>query len=107
MFVSKFYEHGDRVRAKARLVAPGFKQSKCIIFFETFASTPAASCFCLLGAIACRLGLVLCHLVAEQAFGQASMDEHIFMRLPPGCREISGKLVWLNRSLYGLTKASR
>ena len=29
------------------------------------------------------------------------------MRLPPGCGEISGKILRLNRSLYGLKQASR
>ena len=29
------------------------------------------------------------------------------MRLPPGCGEMSGKIVRLNRSLYGLKQASR
>ena len=29
------------------------------------------------------------------------------MRLPPGCGEISGKIIRLNRSLYGLKQASR
>ena len=94
------------VRAKARLVARGFKQREGIDFFETFAPTPAASCFRLLGAIACELGLDLCHFDAEQAFVQSSLED-VFMRLPPGCGEMSGKIVTLNRSLYGLKQASR
>ena len=72
MFAWKFNEHGDVVRAKARLVARGFKQREGIDFFETFAPTPAAFCFSLLGAIACELGLDLCHFDAEQAFVQSS-----------------------------------
>ena len=94
------------VRAQARLVARGFKKCEGIDVFETFAPTPAASCFRLLGAIACELGLDLCHFDAEQAFVQSSLDEDIFMRLPPGCGEMSGKIVRLSRSLYGLKQAS-
>ena len=94
-------------RAKARLVTRGFKQREGIDFFQTIAPTPAASCFCLLGAIACELGWDFCHFDAEQAFVQSSLDEDIFMRLPPDCGERSGKKVRLNRSLYGLKQASR
>ena len=95
------------VRAKARLVARGFNQREGIDFFETFAPTPAASCIRLLGALACELNLDLCHFDAEQAFVQSSLDEDVFMRLPQGCGEMSGKVVRLDRSLYGLKQASR
>ena len=46
------------IREKARLVARGFKQRDGIDFFETFAPTPAASCFRLLGTIAYEMGFV-------------------------------------------------
>ena len=95
------------VRAKARLVARGFKQREGIDKFENFASTPATSCFRLLEAIACELGLSLCHFDAKQAFDESSLEEDVFMRLPPGCGEMFGKIVRLTRSLHGLKQASR
>ena len=49
----------------------------------------------------------LCHFDAEQAVVQSSLEEDFFMRLHPGCGEMSGKIVRLNRSLYGLKQASR
>ena len=107
VFAWKSNEHGYVVRAKVRLVARGFKQREGIDFFETFASKPAASCFCLLGAIACELCVDLCHFDAEKAFVQSRLGEDVFMRLPPGCGEMSGKIVRLYRSLYGLKQASR
>ena len=107
MFDWKTNEHAHVVRAKARLVARGFKQREGIDYFETFAPTPAASCIRLLGAIACELDLDLCHFDAEQAFVQSTLEEDVFMRLPQGCGEMSGKVVRLNRSLYGLKQASR
>ena len=85
-------------------MARGFKQREGIDFFDTFAPTPAASRFRLLGAISCELDLDLCHFDAEQAFVQSSLEEDVFMRLPPGCGEMSGKVVRLNRSIYGLSK---
>ena len=103
----KSNEIGFATRAKARLVARGCGQREGIDFFETFAPTPTASCIRLLGAIACELDLDLCHFDAEQAFVQSNLDEDVFMRLPRGCGEMSGKVVRLNRSLYGLKQASR
>ena len=80
---------------------------KILIFFMLFPRRLLPLVFCLLGAIECELGLDLCHFDAEQAFVQSSLDEDVFMRLPPGCGEMSGKIVRLNRSLYGLKQASR
>ena len=63
--------------AKARLVTRGCGQREGIDFFETFAPTPTASCTRLLGAIACELDLDCCHIDAEQAFVQSSLDEDV------------------------------
>ena len=35
------------------------------------------------------------------------MDTEIFFRLPPGCGRLSGKVVRLNKTLYGLTQSDR
>ena len=59
---------GKVVRAKARLVARGFRQVEGVDYFETFAPTPASSWVRLLASIACELDLDLCHFDAEQAF---------------------------------------
>ena len=103
----KSNEIGFATRAKARLAARGCGQREGIDFFETFATTFTASCIRLLGAIACELDLDLCHFDAEQAFVQSKLDEDVFMRLPRGCCEMSGKVVRLNHSLYDLKQASR
>ena len=62
----------------------------------------------------CREERPVCHdcLVvngtdAEQAFVQSDLDEIVYIRLPPGCGALSGKVVRLRRSLYGLKQASR
>ena len=61
----------------------------------------------LLSAIACELDLDVCHFDVEQAFVQSKLDEDVFLRLPKGCGSLSGKIVRLNKSLYGLKQASR
>ena len=61
----------------------------------------------LLSVIACELDPDVCHFDVEQAFVQSKLDEDVFLRLPKGCCHLSGKIVRLNKSLYGLKQASR
>ena len=61
----------------------------------------------LLSAIACELDLDVCHFDVEQAFVKSKLDEDVFLRLPKGCDRLSGKMVWPNKSLYGLKQAYR
>lgn len=98
---------GRICKAKARLVARGFKQREGIDFGETFAPTVSGSCVRLLASIACELDLDLCHFDVDQAFVQSDLKEDVFMRLPQGCGRLSGTVVRLNKSLYGLKQASR
>ena len=100
-------ELGHYVRAKARLVACGFSQQEGIDFFETYSPCPSVPSIRLSTAIACVLGLDLSHLDAERAFVQSELDEDLYIRLPKGCGALSGKVVKLGRSLYGLKQASR
>lgn len=46
------------------------------------------------------------HFDAEQAFVQSNLED-VFMRAPQGCGEMSGMIVRLNRSLYGLNQTPR
>ena len=61
----------------------------------------------LLSVIACELDPDVCHFDVEQAFVQSKLDEDVFLRLPRRCGRLSGKVVRLNKSLYGLKQASR
>ena len=103
----KVNELGHVVRAKAWLIARGFAQREGIDSFETFPPCPSVASIRLLAAIACEFGWDLCHFDAEQAFVQSKLDEVVFTWLPPGCNELSGKVVKLGRSLYGLRQSSQ
>ena len=54
-----------------------------------------------------ELDLELCHFDIDQAFVRADLAEDVYMRLPEGCGSLSGKVVKLSKSLYGLRQASR
>ena len=47
------------------------------------------------------------YLDVDQAFIQSESDTDFFSRLPPGCGRLSGKVVRLNKALYGLKESGR
>lgn len=59
----------------------------------------------MLAAVACELDWELQHYDAEQALVQSELRETVFVRLPSGCGSLSGKVVKLGRSLYGLKQS--
>ncbi|CAB1108760.1 unnamed protein product [Ectocarpus sp. CCAP 1310/34] len=61
----------------------------------------------MLAALACELNLDLCHFDIEQAIVRSELEEDVYMRLPQGCGALSGMIVKLGQSLYGLRQASR
>ncbi|CAB1107819.1 unnamed protein product [Ectocarpus sp. CCAP 1310/34] len=107
VFKWKADEIGKIVKAKARLVAKGFKQKYGVDYVETFSPTANAASHRLVVALACKYNLELLHWDIEQAFVQSELDYEVFMKLPPGCGSMSGKVVRLNKSLYELKQESR
>ena len=106
VYTWKVDEHGWVVKDKSRLVARGFKQCEGVYFSETFAPTVSSSCVRLLSAIACHCDLDFCYFDVDQAFVQSDLED-VFLRLPKGCGDLSGKVIRLNKRLYGLNQASR
>ena len=95
------------VKTKSRLVAKGFSQVAVVDYNETTSPTPAAAPVKMIGGVANEKGLSVYHLDVSQAFVQAPLKEEIFMRLPPGFGELSGKIVRLLKCQYGLKQAGR
>ena len=94
-------------RAKARLVAEGYSQVEEVDYFEPFAPTASTTSNRLIAAIACKIDWDLRHLGVDQAFIQAELDTETFLGLPPGCGEMSDKVILLNKALYGLKQSDR
>ena len=89
------------------LVARGFRQCEGIDASETFAPIVSSFCMFFFSAIACERDLDLCHFDIDQAFVQSDLKEGVFLRLSKGCGDPSGKVVRLDKRLYGLKQASR
>ena len=90
------------MKPKARLVGRGFSRVHTVDFLETYAPTPAASSVKLLVAIAVKNDWEVRQLDVKQAFIQADLDFNVFKKIPDGCGDKSGKVVRLNKSVYGL-----
>ena len=88
-------------------MAEGFSQIANIDYHETTSPTPAYAPVKMIAVIANEKGLPVFHLDVLQAFVQAPLKEEIFMRLPQGCGDLSGKVVKLLKSQYGLKQAGR
>ena len=99
--------HGMVDRAKARLVAMGYIQVEGVDYFETFAPTASATSDRLVVAMECKLDWDLRHLDVDQASIQSELHTDIYLRLLPGCGPVSGKVVLLNKPLYGLKQSGR
>ena len=76
-------------------------------FGELYAPRVAVSSILFLVALACEQDLSLRHFDVDQAFVQSDLEEEALMQLPQGCGKLSGKVVKLSRSLYGVRQASR
>ena len=107
IFDWKVDRFGWPTNTKARIVARGDMQREFIDFGDLYAPTVASSSVRLLAALACEHDLELCLFDIDQAFVRADLDEDVYMLLPEGCGSLSGKVVRLSKSLYGLRQASK
>ena len=105
VFAWKVDKDGNIVKLKARLVARGFSEVHTVDFLEIYAPTPAASSLKLLVAIAVKHNRELRQLDVKQAFIQADLGFNVFMKIPDGYGDKRGKVVKLNKSVYGLKQA--
>jgi hypothetical protein len=103
VYVYKFDKHGRFCKCKARLVVRGDQQARSLRE-NTYAATLAGRSFRTLIAIAARFDLELIQYDAVNAFVNATLDEDIYMKMPPGHRR-SGTILRLHKALYGLRKS--
>ena len=108
VYTLKVDEHGWVVKVKSRSVTRSFKQREGVDFSETSAPTVSSSYVRLLSAIACKLGLDLCHFDADHKLLFHLTSMRMFFCV---CRTFAAncliKSFGLNKRLYGLKQASR
>jgi hypothetical protein len=104
VYIYKFNKHGFFRKCKARLVVRGDQQQKDLET-ETYAATLPGRSFRALIAIAARFDLELKQYDAVNAFINASLDDVVYIRMPPGKRSDGRKVLLLKKALYGLRKS--
>ena len=97
VFSYKTEKDGIIAKTKARLVAKGFSRVKDVEYFHTIAPIPSSVSTKILAAVANEQGLKFFHVNVAQASVRAKLDAEIYMKLPDGCGDMSGKIVGLNR----------
>ena len=99
--------HGNCLKTKFRVVAKGFTQLQDVDQLETTSPTPASAPVKMIAAIANEKSLPVFYLEVFQAFVQAPLEEEIYMRPPPACGELSGKVVKVLKCQYGRKQSGR
>ena len=107
VFAWKNGSDGYITKAKMRMVARGFGQQLGVDYFNTFAPTPTVSSTIVALAIAVQNDWPSSNFDVKQAFGQAKLDTNVYMKLPYGCGERTGKVVKLDCAFYGIKEAGR
>ena len=102
VFAWKTDSDGYITKAEVRLVARGFGQQLGVDYFKTFAPTPIVPSIKVALAIAVQNEWPLYHFDVKQAFVQAKLDTDVYIKLPYGCGKRTGKVVKLDRALYGI-----
>ena len=108
VFALKRDEKGNIKRFKARLVAKGYSQMEGKEYGETYSPVVALTTVLILITLAVRKGWKLMLLDFKGAFLHSKMPEKykIYINTPYGMKIPMGKVVKLNKSLYGTKNAS-
>ncbi|GAA5891762.1 hypothetical protein JCM16303_002396, partial [Sporobolomyces ruberrimus] len=107
VFRRKKDQHGRVSEHKVRLVAQGFSQRPGVDFCETFAPVAKFVSVRVLLALAARNNLLVHQADVDKAYLHGALDEEIYMRIPEGIDGYDGKVLKLDRALYGLKEAGR
>lgn len=97
----------NKPACKARIVAKGFTQIAGVDYKETYSPVAQMTSLRLLMHLVAIHDLELHGMDVTAAFLHGTLQEEIYMRLPPGHPERLHKVAKLKKSIYGLKQSSR
>ena len=109
IFKIKKNDKNEPYKYKARLVAKGYSQKEGIDYNETFAPVVKIVSLRLILALAINEDLKVHHIDVSTAFLHGDLDEDVYIEIPQGINELTGKnkVLKLKKALYGLRQASK
>jgi hypothetical protein len=109
VFRNKKDEHKVVTRNKAKLLAKGYSQIKCLDFDETLASVARFESIRILFAYATHHDFKFYQIDIKSAFLNGPIKEEVYVKQPPGFEdeEYSNHVYKLHKTLYELKQASR
>ena len=106
VFRCKLYPDGLVRKLKARFCVRGDPQIEGVDFFETFAPVVSWITNRLLLILSIHLNLSTMQVDYTSAFLHATLNDEVYVEMPRGYKS-PGKVLKLNRSLYGLRQSPR
>ena len=107
VFTVKYTPIGLIDRYKARLVAQGFKQVSGDDFLETFSPTIRSESLRILLALGAFEDLEIRQIDVVSAYPRSKLHATVYMKPPKELGAPEGKVLCLERSLYGLKQSGR
>jgi hypothetical protein len=107
IFKKKYTGLNNLTIYKARLIAHGYRQKYGEDYWETYAPVSSSRAIRILLALAASLGMIIHQMDVETAFLNALLEEDIYMLPPAGIVLPEGKVLLLQKSLYGLKQSPR
>ncbi|KFY97995.1 hypothetical protein V500_01823 [Pseudogymnoascus sp. VKM F-4518 (FW-2643)] len=107
VFKRKMGPSGTILKHKARFVACGFEQQQGVDFDETYASVVKPPSYKFFFAVQALKGWHGHQMDFKTAFLNGEVTDDVFITAPGGYPEASGKVLKLNKGLYGLKQSPR
>lgn len=107
VFKRKMGPSGTILKHKARFVARGFEQQQGVDFDETYASVVKPPSYKFFFAMQALMGWHGHQMDFKTAFLNGEITDDVFITAPDGYPKESGKVLKLNKGLYGLKQSPR